>query len=203
MDAALHADELARANKRLAVTNFALEAERAYFSSAIDLLPIPLCLVSSSHRLVRMNKAFLHFLKEQNFRISHQLTLYDPESGKPLPAEEYPEHRALNGEVVPYFEALLKTPREVEIPVIEHAAPIYIGGQIAAAVVVFQDITELKEIDRAKNEFLAVLSHELVTPLTSILGWTEIATGSDIPRTAAQCTGSRRAQRPATAAHPG
>ena len=33
----------------------------------------------------------------------------------------------------------------------------------------------LKAADKAKDEFLAVLSHELLTPLTSILGWSEFA----------------------------
>jgi signal transduction histidine kinase len=36
-------------------------------------------------------------------------------------------------------------------------------------------VTALKEADRAKNQFLDVLSHELKTPLTSILGWTQAA----------------------------
>lgn len=35
-------------------------------------------------------------------------------------------------------------------------------------------IQELKEVNRAKNEFLAALSHEMRTPLNSILGWSEI-----------------------------
>ena len=44
-----------------------------------------------------------------------------------------------------------------------------------AAAVAFQDITPLKEIERAKDDFLAILSHELLTPITSIKGWTEFA----------------------------
>lgn len=35
-------------------------------------------------------------------------------------------------------------------------------------------IEELKEANRVKNEFLATLSHEMRTPLNSILGWSEI-----------------------------
>jgi PAS domain S-box-containing protein len=48
------------------------------------------------------------------------------------------------------------------------------------------DITERKEAeaalrasDTAKDEFLAVLSHELQTPLTSMLGWSDIALEQD------------------------
>ena len=41
------------------------------------------------------------------------------------------------------------------------------------------DLSERCEIDRAKDEFLTVLSHELQTPLTSMLGFTELALAKD------------------------
>ncbi len=47
--------------------------------------------------------------------------------------------------------------------------------------VLFMDITALKEADHAKDEFLAVLSHELQTPLTAILGWSAEALRQDNP----------------------
>lgn len=39
---------------------------------------------------------------------------------------------------------------------------------------VMQDITHLKELDRAKSEFVATVSHDLRSPLTSILGYVEL-----------------------------
>ncbi len=38
-------------------------------------------------------------------------------------------------------------------------------------ILVFEDITRLKEIDNMKTEFVSVVSHELRTPLTSIKGY--------------------------------
>jgi PAS domain S-box-containing protein len=43
------------------------------------------------------------------------------------------------------------------------------------ALVVFHDISERKEVERRKQEFLSMVSHELRTPLTVILGSIEIA----------------------------
>jgi PAS domain S-box-containing protein len=41
--------------------------------------------------------------------------------------------------------------------------------EILGAVVVLEDITHLREVDRLKTEFIAVASHELRTPVTSLL----------------------------------
>ncbi len=43
-------------------------------------------------------------------------------------------------------------------------------GNATGYVCIAQDITERREVDRMKNEFISVVSHELRTPLTSIRG---------------------------------
>jgi NtrC-family two-component system sensor histidine kinase KinB len=42
------------------------------------------------------------------------------------------------------------------------------GGPLLGAVVLLEDITHLREVDRLKSEFVAAASHELRTPLTSL-----------------------------------
>lgn len=42
-------------------------------------------------------------------------------------------------------------------------------GELLGTVVVLEDITHLKEVDRLKTEFIGVASHELRTPVTSLL----------------------------------
>ncbi|MCK0116065.1 response regulator [Isoptericola sp. S6320L] len=57
-----------------------------------------------------------------------------------------------------------------EVPVEVTASPLRDDGTIRGAVVVFRDVTERREMERIKDEFVSVVSHELRTPLTSIRG---------------------------------
>jgi len=47
-------------------------------------------------------------------------------------------------------------------------------GEAAGCVTVLRDITEIKELDKMKSEFLNMVSHELRTPLTPIQAYSEI-----------------------------
>ena len=55
-------------------------------------------------------------------------------------------------------------------PVEISASPLVDEDVVRGAVVVFRDVTQRREVDRMKNEFISVVSHELRTPLTSIRG---------------------------------
>jgi PAS domain S-box-containing protein len=72
--------------------------------------------------------------------------------------------------------------------------PITYQGYAAQGIVV-RDITERKEIDRLKNEFVSIVSHELRTPLTSIrgsLGLMEGGAAGELPPKARELIGIAR-----------
>lgn len=83
-----------------------------------------------------------------------------------------------------------------ETPIDDSGAPIKgAGGKIIGAVLIFRDITERRLVDeerskllaseraarekaeaasRSKDEFVAMISHEIRSPLNSILGWSQM-----------------------------
>lgn len=57
-----------------------------------------------------------------------------------------------------------------------YAAPIISSGgkeSLKGIVIVFHDITELKKLEQVRKDFVANVSHELKTPVTSVKGFTE------------------------------
>jgi two-component system phosphate regulon sensor histidine kinase PhoR len=55
-----------------------------------------------------------------------------------------------------------------------HATPLWNHkSEVAGAVVVLHDITELRRLERIRREFVANVSHELKTPVTAIKGFIE------------------------------
>ncbi|MCK4431971.1 MAG: PAS domain-containing protein [Candidatus Aminicenantes bacterium] len=65
---------------------------------------------------------------------------------------------------------LKREPRNIQI----QTAPITDQHEKLFGIVgVFHDITDLKKLEKARSEFLANVSHELITPITSIVGSVE------------------------------
>lgn len=67
-----------------------------------------------------------------------------------------------------------------EVPVEVTASPLTSAGGILGAVIVFRDVTERREVDRMKTEFISVVSHELRTPLTAIRGSLGLISGGAV-----------------------
>ena len=91
--------------------------------------------------------------------------------GTPIPPDDWISARALRGETTRNEELEIHHPDGRVFPILASGAPLKNElGHVAGAVVAFQDIARLREVDRLKDEFVSIVSHELRTPLTSIRG---------------------------------
>jgi PAS domain S-box-containing protein len=92
--------------------------------------------------------------------------------------EQWVSARALRGETVSNHELEIHHPDGRVYPIIASGAPLKNElGHVTGAVVAFQDISHLREVDRMKEEFVSIVSHELRTPLTSIRGSVQLVLG--------------------------
>lgn len=91
--------------------------------------------------------------------------------GKPYPVHESPVSVSLREGTVQRAEDEVYWRRDGSSFAVEYTiTPITEDGRVRGAVVVFKDVTERREVERAKEEFTSIVSHELRTPLTSIRG---------------------------------
>ena len=96
-------------------------------------------------------------------------TLVRTPDGRPLSLPDMPSQRAMKGEVVPPVELLLCRPDGRQIPSLVNAAALVDAqGEVQGAVVVFEDITPHKELERLRSEWSSIVAHDLRQPLNAI-----------------------------------
>lgn len=88
---------------------------------------------------------------------------------RPVELNRLPGVRALRGESVQGEEMRVRQPNGRVVPILVNAAHIPGSGQTPpGAVVVFEDISALKELERLRMEWSALIAHDLRQPLNSI-----------------------------------
>ena len=93
--------------------------------------------------------------------------------GREVSLEDSPlAERLSSGRTIRAEELLIETPYGRSVTTLVNATPLYSddGAEMQSVVVTLQDMTPLEELERLRAEFLAMVSHELRSPLTSIKG---------------------------------
>lgn len=109
-----------------------------------------------------------------NREVDDVIPFFDDTGGK-VPKEKRPISMALDPtkrKELPILTSatfyLIHKKTEKKIPISASAAPFIIDNKILGVVVVWRDITQEKEMQKTKNEFISFASHQLRTPLTSV-----------------------------------
>src|SRR5699024_4639148 len=104
-----------------------------------------------------------------------ELLVFESDGRTPIPPAERPVARAVRGES---FQGRLMALgiRSEERRVSVSAAPMFDErDRYDGTVVIFQNVTDLIGAIRAREQFVAEVSHEFRTPLTSIIGYLDLA----------------------------
>ena len=109
-------------------------------------------------------------------------------SGQSYVPDQIPTMRALRtGEEVVDEELIVRDEAGRSVHYAVSAIPVHDAvGKATAVVSLIRDVTEAREAEQLKDDFLSLISHELRTPLTTIQGAASmlLSTGDELPQEA-------------------
>ncbi len=152
---------------RLDQRNSSFDKERLEVKAILSSMKEAVLAVDSQSRVLRINQA-----TGQLFRI-------DVKSSRGRRVQEVIRHQSFNR----FVERALASKEPVLEELTVYAGPVYLlaqgtrlrdaDGDAIGAVIVLNDVTELRRLENVRREFVANVSHELRTPITSIQGFVE------------------------------
>ncbi len=133
--------------------------------------------------IIFVNKAAQEMIAWDDSMIGQRLgdiSLLSDETGKHVPIEKHPLHLCLTKrkKIISTNYHFVKKDK-MDFAVYISAMPIFLKDEIIGAIEVFRDITQEKEIDRIKSEFVFLASHQLRTPLSTINWYVEMLMSGD------------------------
>ena len=150
------------------------EAARDRLQQVLDVLPEAVVLADAEGHVLMSNGA-VQEITGQGPAGDGDATLGPLEmlriDGEPYAPDEQPLARIVReGDVVRGEQVLVRhVSRDEPVPALLNGAPLRDAkGALTGGVMVFQDISPIKDLENQKDTFLAAASHDLKNPLTSI-----------------------------------
>lgn len=141
-----------------------------WLHTVLDQCPVGIVLLHGAHgEPIEVNTYAQQLLGDAAPGLARGADLQLVDEQGPLLGARHPGARALSGEPLTGLTLALRTASGEHVPILLNAAPIKSeSGEVQGAVVVFQNITFLKQLERLRAEWNAVIAHDLRQPLNAI-----------------------------------
>jgi signal transduction histidine kinase len=153
--------------------------ERDRLQRVIDEMPLAVAIYDRAGRVLIRNATYGRIIGgAPPGSLEEVRRFYDMryDDGREIAASDMPGQRALRGETVRAEQHVLRHGDTGEsVNILVDAVPLHDGAMTTGALVVFQDITALKAVERERSAFFEMASHEIKTPLTALLGHVQLA----------------------------
>ncbi|MDE2761527.1 MAG: response regulator [Gemmatimonadota bacterium] len=151
---------------------------RSHLEALVDTTPIAVAVFDArTGRMVSLNRELkrlvgnLHMPDHSEEELLEVMTCRRAD-GREVALKEFALTQQLrSGETVRNQEVVVSIPDGRSVRMLVNATPILSPeGEVESVVVTLQDLAPFEELERMRTEFLAIVSHELRAPLTSIKG---------------------------------
>jgi len=144
-----------------------VSANKSRFEAVLLSMFEGVMVVDTEGTILLMNQALKDFLRITG----------DPLGKKPLEVIRNIEIQEMVDNTLNYKHGLVSGEISILLPeekvLLVHATPIKKDADIQGAVLVFHDVTNLRRLEKIRQDFVANVSHELRTPISSIKGYAE------------------------------
>ncbi len=177
-------DQVRNLNRRLAEGRREARRRASQLRLLIENLAEGVVIVDDRGKVLLMNRAAGEILGLGP--TVHPRGRFEPEvfrlDGRPLPAEDWPLQAPLRGVAPPDEEFLIERPDGTRRQVASNYGVLRDEqGKVVLVVATFWDVTELRRLERAKDDYLQVLAHELRNPLAAAYGLVQLVRGGLSP----------------------
>jgi two-component system, chemotaxis family, CheB/CheR fusion protein len=172
-------EELLVVNAELQQRNTQLQDARDFADAIVETIREPLLILDDDLRVVHANEAFYHHFQVERTETEHRRIFELGEGQWNIPAL-----RTLLVELLPANHAFVDYEVEHLFPTIGYKVMLLNAHRIdhvQRILLAMEDITERKQVEKEKQqvleqrkEFMAIASHELKTPVTSLKGYTQV-----------------------------
>ncbi|MHB1134167.1 MAG: ATP-binding protein [Chloroflexota bacterium] len=177
------------ANDRLLATTAQAQQWAAQLSGLISSMREAATVIDADGNFVLRNEAAIR-LSGVSAAAAPTLGAYEQAraiylDGTPMPRALWPNVRLLRGEPVEDLEYLLERADGSRRRCLANGTTVRDGeGQIALGIVVTRDVSELRRLEEAREDFLRAITHDLRQPLTVIQGQSQMLArllGREVP----------------------